>query len=878
MRFAPRALAMLCFIAATIPAYGDTKGKLTGRIADTKEQGVIGANVLIAGTALGAAANQDGYYVILNIPVGTYDVRVSSVGYQTRVTKEVRISSGQTTTLDVALSEQMIEAGEVTTIAERPLVDTRQTSSVAILNRDDISALPVQSLNDVVNLQAGVVDGHFRGGRAGEVQYQVDGVSVNNPYDNTSVIQLDKSVLQEVQVISGTFDAEYGQAMSGVVNAVLRSGSDDRYEASAEVYGGEYLSDASGNNSFPFLKAKFPPVLQSTTVSLSGPAGVPQTSFLVNVRRFVNDGYLYGQRLFLPGDTSDFRNKVFVRAGDNAVVPMNDQEEWSGQFKISNRSLKDIQCSYQFGGGYTTGHTYDFRFRNNPDGMKTQKRTSIVHGIDWTQTLSQTVFYTVGVRQNYFDYTDYVFPSLTDPRYYAAGPPRGDPNYEYGAYLQGYDLGRFKQKSNTLLVKGSLTSQVSPEHLIKVGFEAQTSSMGFGSPGTLGYDIIDGKHATVRILEDTLSQDFRTYYPRSFALFVQDRMEFTSLLIRAGLRFEYYDAHSTVPSDLENPANVIQGAPESHPVTTTKKFALAPRLGVSYPITAGGALYFSYGHFYQMPGLGMLFANSNYKLLQNLQAGQDQFGVMGNPDIRPELTTQYEFGFKQQFGEFLGVDLSAFYKDVRDLLGVEFIDTYADSRYARFTNVDFGSINGVKLTVDQRLSPEFSLSLNYTYENAAGNSSDPAETANRAAAGADPRPRQVPFDWDQRHTLNFTAAFARPNDYSVTVIVRYGSGSPYTPATWSSFGASLEKNSASKPAWTSVDLRAEKSLRIQQFAFSLFARVFNLFDERFANGFVFAGTGSPFYSFILPADSEGLANPSRFAAPRRVELGIGVRL
>ncbi len=181
-------------------------------------------------------------------------------------------------------------------------------------------------------------------------------------------------------------------------------------------------------------------------------------------------------------------------------------------------------------------------------------------------------------------------------------------------------------------------------------------------------------------------------------------MEVSDFLIRAGVRLEYFNANSTLPSDLANPANVIQGAPASVPKRTTRKLALAPRLGVSYPITATGALYFSYGHFYQMPGCGNLYPNSDYYILRNLQAGSTSYGVMGNPDIKPEFTAQYEFGFKQQFGEFLGVDLSAFYKDIRDLLGVEFIDTYADARYARFTNVDFGSVNGLKLSLDQRFA------------------------------------------------------------------------------------------------------------------------------------------------------------------------------
>jgi outer membrane receptor protein involved in Fe transport len=869
---------MLCVaLLSTISAYGDTKGKLTGRVVDARNEGVIGANVLIVGTTIGAAANVNGEYVMLNVPAGVYSVRASAVGYQTAMTKNVSINAGQSTTLIFTLTDATINAGEVVTVAERPLVDTRQTSTVAILNKEEINMLPVQNLTDVVNLQAGVVDGHFRGGRAGEVQYQVDGVSVNNPYDNSSVLQLDRSVLQEVQVISGAFDAEYGQAMSGVVNAVLRSGSDDHFEAGAEVYGGDYVVDAAGRDAFPFLKAKFPPTSQSYTAFLGGPAGLPRTSFLVNVRYFKDDGYLYGERRFLPGDATDFAQKIFRPTGDGAIVPMQKQEEFSGQFKLSNRSLEDIQLTYQAIGSVNTSHRFNFGFRLNPDGLTQQKQVSLVHGLDWTHTITPTTYYTLSLRQNYFRYTDYAFESIADSSYYRAGPPRSDANYELGAVIQGYDFGRFQQTTDTYLVKGSFTSQVTPLHLVKAGFEIQTSRIIFGAPGTLGENII-GNTAEVYVVPDSLAQNLQTFYPRSMAAYIQDRMEVVDFRINAGVRAEYYDANATVPSNLENPANAIQGAPLSSLQRTTVKIAVAPRLGVSYPISAGGALYFSYGHFYQMPGFGMLYANSDYTILRNLQAGAVTYATRGNPDIKPEFTVQYEFGFKQQFGRFLGVDLSAFYKDIRDLLGVEFIDTYADARYSRFTNVDFGSVGGIKLAVDQRLSATVAVSLNYTYQTAMGNSSDPNETANRAAAGADSRPRKMPFDWDQRHTLNLYATVSVPDDYSATVILRYGSGSPYTPAIGSNFGATLETNSAEKPAWATVDLRAEKFFSVADLRLNLFARVFNLFDTRYENGFVFSTTGSPNYSLIPAADRSTLIDPSRFAAPRRIELGVGIRM
>ena len=865
--------AMAMFTQSSL--FADTKGKLTGRVVDQAGQPVLGANVVVVGTTVGSVADDEGLYNIINVPAGVYEVRTSAVGYQARLVRAVHINAGQTTTLDFTIGESVIEADEVVTVAVRPLVDTRQTSAVAILSKDDIESLPVQNLTDVVNLQAGVVDGHFRGGRAGEVQYQVDGVSVNNPYDNSSVIQLDRSVLQEVQVISGTFDAEYGQAMSGVVNAVLRSGSEERFEASAETYGGAYVTD---KGIFAHTAVDVPPALQSLTVSLSGPVGIERTSFLVNVRRFVDDGYLWGERIFQPTDASDFGARVFTPTGDNSAVPMARHKEWSGQCKIANRSLGDVQLSYQAVGAMSEGKSYAFGYRFNPDGTRTHKNWSLVHGVDVTHTVSDNMFYTISFRQNFFHYADYVFESLEDPGYTLGGAPRGDANYEMGAIIQGYDLGRFEQKTNALLLKGSLTSQVTRLHLVKLGFEIQTSSILFGAPGTLASEILGSTQSRVYIVPDTLAQNIRTYYPRSMAVFVQDRIEVADFLVRAGVRLEYYDANSTIPSDLENPANTIQGAPASVPQETTPKIAFAPRLGVSYPITATGALYFSYGHFYQMPGLGNLYANSDYYILRNLQSGATSYGVMGNPDIRPEFTAQYEFGFKQQFGQSLGVDLSVFYKDIRDLLGVEFIDTYADSRYARFTNVDFGSVYGIRLAADQRFSEAVSVSVNYTYQNGMGNSSDPSETANRAAAGEDPRPRLVPFDWDQRHTLNVAATYNDRGNLLATCIVRFGSGSPYTPSTWSGFGAQLEKNSSPKPAWVTVDLRAEKSFAVGAIALNAFARVFNLFDSRYANGFVFATTGSPFYSLTPTADRTTLVDPSRYAAPRRIELGLGVRI
>jgi outer membrane receptor protein involved in Fe transport len=901
-------LGVLLLAGLSAPAAHAQTGKLAGTIVDEFGDPLIGATALIVGTdpPLGAAADLSGDYSILRIPVGTYSVRFSSIGYQTQVVEGILIKSNQTTEIDVTLGEEIYEGEEITVTADRPLVDISQTSAMATISKEEIDVLPVQELEDLVNLQAGVVDGHFRGGRIGEVQYQVEGVSVNNPYDNSSTLTLDRSVLQEVQVISGTFDAEYGQALSGVVNAVLRRGDPDQYEFSFETYVGDYVSPGSDSvmvqtqfgrfqvERFPYIDDIDPLALQNYQASLSGPVPlVPNTTFLVNGQRLADAGYVYGRRVFSPTDSliiNDNGNLILTPTGDSTLVPLAATNRWSWLGKLSNRSIRNFNIDYQVLGSYTEndgslGGNYAYRF--NPDGISTKRTFSLVHGIDITHSLSDQVFYEVGLRQNYFDYKDLKYDDPYDPRYFDAEGPETPPGG--GIFnqpiVQGVNLGRFIQKTNAFVGKGAVTAQVTKVHLLKAGGELQVFDIDFGAPGTVERRIVDGVQQLV-VVEDTLGSVVLNYTPVQGAAFVQDRVEWGDLRIRAGLRLEAFDANTTVPSDLANPANSIEGAPESRPQDTSLKLALAPRLGVSFPILARASLFFSYGHFYQMPGLQRLFSNADYSVLEDLQAGVGDFGtegnprILGNPDLDPEFTAQYEFGFKSEVTDFLGLDVSLFYKDIRDLLGVQFIQTYTAAQYARFTNVDYGGVRGFTVALDQRGLGPVAVSLDYTFQSAVGNASDPRETASRAEAiGGDPEavalPRQVPFDWEQRHTLNATAVWYQPDNFAITGIVKFGSGQPYTPSLSSNFGADLEANSGRKDSYVTVDLRAEKFFTFSGLDVTGFARVFNLFDTHFTNGFVFADTGSPFYS-LIPTNQVN-PNPGRFAAPRRIEIGVSFR-
>jgi outer membrane receptor protein involved in Fe transport len=850
-------------------ALAGTSGKLAGRVLDKKKQPLAGANLAIPGARLGALSDAEGRFAIIGIPAGTYEVKVNLFGYGPVVVQDVRVSADNTTALDVELAEAPLLMKEVVISAQRPVVDLKLTSTISTLSREDLKTLPVQDLQEVVNLQAGVVDGHFRGGRLGEVQYQVDGVSVNNSYDNSSSLRIDRSLIEEVQVISGTFDAEYGQAMSGVVNAVLRRGT-DRFRWDAEALTGGHVYSGERRSVAPDFHELRLAGTQNYQASLSGPTGLPKTYFLVSGRRYSADDYLSAKRWFRPTDRSDLATYSFHPTGRGEEVPLGFSREWSGVAKLTNRSLPNIELNYQGIFNVVNARRANYAFRLDPDGMSKQHTFSLVHGLDMIHTLAKTRFYNVSLRQNYFDYRDMVFDDVYDRRYIAAGPPIGDVAFEDGAYVQGVDFTRFKQNTNSIVLKSSFVSQVTRDQQIKVGTEFEWPRVFFGNPGFLEYTQEGGRDSLFRhVNEPPRFPGVQEYRPVAAAAFAQEDLEWNDLRIRAGVRFEYFDARSALPRDLANPADSLTPLKP-----TTRKMSLAPRLGVSYPITRDAALFFAYGHFYQMPPLRDIFQNADYMILRDLQSGIVNYAVLGNPDIRPEQTVQYQFGYKQAVTEWLGVDLNLFYKDIRDLLGVEFISTYNDAEYARLTNVDFGNVLGFTVAMEQRRRGLFSSALDYTWQMAQGNSSDPRETATRAEAGQDPRPRQVPFNWDQRHTLNLTVMLSRPEDFSLSSIVRVASGQPYTPAISAGFGGSLGTNSGHKPVGMIVDLRGEKSLRVGGLRVNLFARAFNLLDSKFFNGFVFDNSGSPDYSRYPEADRVQLANPTRYYGPRRIELGI----
>jgi hypothetical protein len=219
---------LIFLLAMVIPVivFAGTTGKIAGKITDrTTNDPLVGANVILVGTSLGASVGVDGSYVILNIPPGTYSVRVTMIGYTPKVINGARVIVDQTTTLNATLDVASVLMGEVVIQADRPMIQKDMTSTSYIVTSEQMQVLPVRNFIEVLNMQAGVVSEgntlYVRGGRGNEVAFLIDGMYVNDPVMGGLATQISNEAISELNFLSGTFNAEYGNALSGVVN-ILR--------------------------------------------------------------------------------------------------------------------------------------------------------------------------------------------------------------------------------------------------------------------------------------------------------------------------------------------------------------------------------------------------------------------------------------------------------------------------------------------------------------------------------------------------------------------------------------------------------------------------------------------------------------------------------
>lgn len=899
-------LCLLIFLFISGSAILAQTGKISGNVKDANTgEPLIGANVIIEGRNWGAATDVEGDYSIINIPPGKYTLRFRMLGYSDYVIQDVVVSINRTVNMNAELKAESLQLGqEVVVTADKVSMKKDQTGSIRNVSRDQIEALPVENLTDVVNMQAGVVKGHFRGGRSNEVTYMVDGLVVDDSFSKESRnVGVENEVVQEVEVITGTFNAEYGNAMSGVVNAITRDGG-NKFSGSVSIGSSNYLT----SNKDVFIGLEDDDFTRNTDfkASFSGPI-IPNTlSFVVNGRYQDRENHLNGIRRFNVEDysryTGDRETWYSEHTGDGSYTSLSSDESHSLFGKLSLNPTTGLRIGLTYNRNYRKNQDYNHDYKYNPDGRAFNYNETDMFALHVNHSLSDKLFYefkasVVDNERGYYLIEDPVSSEWVHELY----------SMRSGRFLTGgQEKAYTKNKTLDVSAKFDLTWMVHKNHIIKTGVSFVQHNIDrisgqirndFEGTGLEAFSYIDSTTSQIvfpnfkPVLrpDSSLYSDIYEVKPIEAAWYIQDKMEYDNMVINFGLRLDYFDPNTVYPTDWRNPANDIYFSDENSAKLSTYPDAdshlqLSPRLGLSYQLGDAALLRFAYGHFFQMPPLFALYNNHSFLVAPN----DFTTPIMGNPNLKPQKTVQYEIGLWQQLQEGMGLEVAVFYRDIYDLLSTRIITTYNQVRYGLYTNLDYGNVKGLELKFDY-LIDDFTFLLNYTLQYTRGNADRPERSYDRAGDELDPVNKLFRMPWDQRHTLNASVSYSK-EDYGVTLTAYYNSGEPYTwgPLEESRLSlVNLDLYNSAKPGQFSCDLRAYYYLiKSDLFDVKLNLAVYNLFDTLLEE-FVYHRTGRAYKDIIRDYEFntyksdftdvlDDRQNPAMYSAPREVKLSLDI--
>jgi len=965
--FSKFSLTVLIFLLLSILSLSETQAGITGKIAGkvtdkSTGEALIGANIMLVGTDRGAAADEDGNFLILRVPPGTYTLRVMMIGYKRANIQGIKVFSDRTTKADVPLELEVIQGEEVTVIAGREPIEFDRTNTASYVTQDEIEQLPVTSMQEVVQMQAGVVTDagggiHIRGGRTREVAYLVDGIPVTDNFSQGggSNVSIENNFIKELQVITGTFNAEYGSAQSGVINVVTKV-PDQQYKGTLELLTGGYF--APNNPQYIGLDTYNPLNDREMKFSASGP--IPLTKklgklgFFINGRLIQNDGWLNGERRFMPEDGWEievFREWYLatfdpidpqampipdsLHTGDGKIVPINWSNKYNINTKLVYQPISSVTLAYNVFYSTSEGKSYSQSWRFCPEALPYWFSDNITHMLVLTHAPLENVYYNLRYSFQENHYKSYSFESANDPRYQTTSVNAWDPGSVTGFDFGG--LASWDRRWNDRylhLVNGDLTWQINKIVEVKGGFEMKAHNLYYKNAPMrelLGYEMMQFPYTrneirglelpweyfkrateaydygTIRLREtnpdSTLDDLWYIDYnrkPMEGAAFVQTKLSMGEIILNAGIRYDIFRPKDRYCPDYSKVYPELVGADFYYEQAKAKQ-QLSPRFGLSFPISEKGAMRLSYGHFFQAPSFEKMYQNP---VLEHY----NQFSIMeqsiGNPNLKPEKTIQYEVGLQQELTDGLALELTVYYKDIRDLLGLEILTLSNATTFYRYINKEYGNSSGITVAFNYKAPDQkLSANLDYTYMIAKGTASSAEAVRNVSILSGSSRgaytlsTRRIDFlGWDQTHSLNGSVSVRPRPDLYVSLLGTLGSGLPYSPST---LDPNIEipggwwDNADRKPLRWTVDLKVYKSFKLKGLNLGAYVNFYNLFNHLDENN-VNSLTGHAGPNAYLPeiarkrylrleqiglfTRDEADYDPTDYSQPRLIQFGLALEL
>lgn len=877
---------ILAFLSSR--AMGAASGTITGVIMGPSGQPESQVTILVEGTAYGALSEADGKFTIKNVPVGTYTVKAIKTGYKDSVKTGVVVDANQTLSLRFEMEEKIVkEFNELTITAGRSRINKTSSATKQTIDKEQLETLPVDTYQEAIALKAGVVaqagELHFRGGRSGEVAYMIDGIRVSDPLNGGSV-DLGTNAIAEQEILLGGFDAEYGNAQSGVVNITTQEGG-AKFSGAVEYSTDDYGAPDKTYNNFDRLNVGF-----------GGPTGVRDLTYFFSFQGTFQDGYL-------KTDENRPRTSIldFIRVGPRQ------NNDFNYQGKLAWKPGPNYKLTFEYLDNHTVRDTYSHVFsrdgyvQTRVDTLRSTGQIVTRYGrfsseredstfvpynaaehtpnvrddfsqlkLVWNHTLSNATFYTLKFSRHEFDYQSQVLDQY--PWEYVGRYPdqwRNQIDFTTSRFFAtNGDYPHFSQRNTvTWNFKTDWTHKIG-RHMFKSGMEAIYNDLQLLS---IDYPVSINALGQVGGYRSQYH-----YYNNEGSFYLQDKWEHEGMVINVGGRVDVFSVGNQLDvSEIQN----------------RSRNQFSPRFGIAYPVSDRDVFSFHYGRFSQIPDRQYIFEN---------RGASTQ--VRGNPNLENETTVAYQAGLQHMFSQDVFGQFSVYFKDIFGLLTIE-ERTSGDnpSLVPTYVNKDYASARGFEVSLEKRFSHNFSGQLSYGYGIATGVASDPNQQRNEQLLYL-PISEQ-PLNWDQRHTFSANVLLSQPEDWLVNMVWSFGSGFPYTPTSRNErkVDPSLT-NKGRLPSITNLNLQAEKHFRVYSQDVKLYFRgnnvldVKNIADLEPSNWPTPPGTNSNdyrvFYSetgraggAFLGGDTDGdgvedwttVNDPRVFNEGRNLRVGVGVK-
>ena len=811
-------------------------GRIAGRVTELGEIPIPHATVKVLGTTIRTTTNENGEYVLAGVPVGPQRIQVDALGHE-GVARVVQVRSAAAVTLDFELGEPAVvqTVEEVQVRAERRIDATSSTTRHRV-SREEFDELPVDGVSEVVSTKAGVVAQsgtlHFRGGRGSEVKFLFDGVEASDPLFGGAA-NIAKMAVNNLEILSGGMDAEYGNALSGVVDIGTYEGG--------EVFGADvrWDTDRFGDPTKTFdnydrLAFRFagPTPVRNLTYFTSYEGTFSDTylsSSLTHSRHTLFDFIQLGNRQFNRVGTNlklayrvNSRHKVTLESIRNHTIHTPYEHMWSrrGFVSVTYDTIRTPgePDAYRPRYGSWSYRQVDATYQpvNLPDHVPTNDELfDQIKGI-WLHQLSNRTEWTTRLSRNRFRTMQSV--GRKEPwEYWTASPgywegntgPEGEPNLFFATHGDFPIYGR--NGSTTYALKSDLLTRRWARHLVKTGIESRyhhVANLSLMLPNDQVNDLPGAARA-----------DFVNYGFEA-AAYLQDQWEFEGLVVNAGVRYDVFTPGDRIES-------------KDLPSGRRYKRQWSPRLGIVYPISDRDVLSFHYGWTHQTPPRIYLLENRGFQAPVG-ERGSLPANIHGNPDLDLETSVSYQSSIQHLFAPDVSGQFAVFFKDIYGLISTRAARDEFGNQIARYVNEDYAGSRGFEASVTKSFSHKFSAELNYTYQIATGVESDPMQAQQFFDGGRLYLPiSEQPLDWDQRSTLVLQGVARNPGQWGIRLLWQYGSGFPYTPTynNQRKVDPALV-NSRRLPASSALTIDGDKYFKVWGQNVTMFLEVRNVLNER----------------------------------------------